>query len=78
MILIRSFKKSLYFLLLSLFLLTVASSIWKPQVLIAALPDRGFFDNTELLIPFLLLLQQAMLSLATFSSLRQMQTLTHS
>lgn len=56
MILIRSLKKTLYFLLLSLFLLTVASSIWKPQVLIAALPDRGFFDNTELLIPFLLLL----------------------
>ena len=56
MILMRSLKKSHYFLTLSLSLLFVASNIWKPQVLIAALPDHGFFDSTELLIPFLLLL----------------------
>ena len=37
-------------------MLALASKIWTPSPLIAALPQKGFIDYTELMIPFLLIL----------------------
>ena len=56
MLLLRSLWKNKYYLVLSTVLLTVVTSIWKASPLIAALPQKGFIDYTELFVPFLLIL----------------------
>ncbi|MBO5981921.1 MAG: hypothetical protein J6Q24_05695 [Clostridia bacterium] len=34
----------------------MVARVWEPSPLIAALPDKGFIDYTELFVPFLLIL----------------------
>ena len=56
MLFLRSLWKNKYFLVLTTVMLALASKIWTPSPLIAALPQKGFIDYTELMIPFLLIL----------------------
>lgn len=56
MLFLRSLWKNKYYLFLSIILLIVVSRIWEPSPLIAALPEKGFIDYTELFVPFLLIL----------------------
>ena len=56
MLFLRSLWKNKYYLVLSTVLLIVVSRIREASPLIAALPDKGFIDCTELFVPFLLIL----------------------
>lgn len=56
MLFLRSLWKNKYYLFLSVILLIVVSRVWEASPLIAALPEKGFIDYTELFVPFLLIL----------------------
>ena len=56
MLFLRSLWKNKYYLVLSMVMLVMVARVWEPSPLIAALPDKGFIDYTELFVPFLLIL----------------------
>ncbi len=49
-------KKNRYMLLFYFGIFCIASRVWEPQALITALPQKGFIDYTELLVPVLSLI----------------------
>ena len=56
MLFLRSLWKNKYYLILATVLMVVVSRVWEESPLIAALPEKGFIDYTELFVPFLLIL----------------------
>lgn len=56
MLFLRSLWNSKYYLAISALLMVVVSRVWEASPLIAALPEKGFIDYTELFVPFLLIL----------------------
>lgn len=56
MLLRRSFRKKIYFVFIVTVILSFISRPWDAQPLIAALPDYGFIDYTEVSVPFLLII----------------------
>ena len=53
---IRSFKKSIWLMLISIAFLLFSSYIWYPGPLIAPVQSVGFSDNVELAVPTLLII----------------------
>lgn len=56
MLFLRSFLKNKYCAILFAVVLIISSRIWEAQPLIVALPNTGFVDFTEKIMPFLFLL----------------------
>lgn len=66
MLFLRAIKKNLYFFAIAMVLLIVSTRIWEPMPLIVPLPNSGFVDFSEILIPFLLVLPVSFLLYDTF------------
>ena len=64
MLFLRSLWKNKYYLVLATVLMVVVSRVWEASPLIAALPEKGFIDYTELFVPFLLILPISLLYVA--------------
>ena len=57
----RAFKKSFFYIFIVFLVVGFSSRFWDAQPLIVALPNQGYIDATECLIPFLLVIPLAFL-----------------
>ena len=66
MLLRRSFRNTIYYIFICTAFLLFSSHVWVPQPLIVPLPELGFIDFTEVVVPVLLFIPISFMYYDTF------------